>query len=217
MRAKLGPFATGIVVGMIVLLALIVTGLVTRAAGDKKPVVTQTVPTTTQPGVRVPQAPPTPEPLPVVEGTDLELLAAKHLAFPVADWDVAQLRDTFKEGRGDHAHDALDILAPRGTRVVAVDDGMVKRLFTSVRGGLTVYQFDPTETYCYYYAHLDRYAEGLQEGAKLQKGDLIGYVGTTGNAPPQTPHLHFTIFKLGPERRWWEGTAVNPFTLYKAH
>lgn len=200
---------------MIVLLTMIVTGLVTRASGDKKPIATATPTPTTLPAGQVPQPPPTADPPPVVEGTDLELLAARHLAFPVADWDVAKLTDTFMEGRGDHPHEALDILAPRGTAVVAVDDGMVKRLFTSVRGGLTVYQFDPTETYCYYYAHLDRYAPGLAEGAKLQKGDLIGYVGTTGNAPPQTPHLHFTIFKLGPERRWWEGTAVNPFRLYR--
>jgi peptidoglycan LD-endopeptidase LytH len=90
----------------------------------------------------------------------------------------------------------------------------VRKLFTSRYGGFTVYQFDPSETYCYYYAHLDRYAEGLAEGHLVRQGQRIGYVGTTGNAPPQTPHLHFAIFKLGPERRWWEGVAINPFRVW---
>jgi murein DD-endopeptidase MepM/ murein hydrolase activator NlpD len=95
-----------------------------------------------------------------------------------------------------------------------VDDGRVVKLFTSVRGGLTVYQFDPTETFCYYYAHLDRYAPALEQGMRLRKGALVGYVGTTGNAPRDTPHLHFTVFKLGKEKRWWEGTAINPFPVW---
>jgi murein DD-endopeptidase MepM/ murein hydrolase activator NlpD len=98
--------------------------------------------------------------------------------------------------------------------VLAVDDGAVRKLFTSRFGGFTIYQFDATNSYCYYYAHLDRYAEGLAEGATVFKGQVLGYVGTTGNAPPQTPHLHFTIFKLGPEKRWWEGVAINPFTVW---
>ena len=172
-------------------------------------------------GVRVPapsaRAPrdPTPTHPPDLELGDLERLREKQLAFPVEGWNAAMLVDNFAEERAGHPHEALDILAPRGTRVVAVDEGVVRRLFTSVRGGLTVYQFDDTETYCYYYAHLDRYAEGLLEGARVRRGDLVGYVGTSGNAPPGTPHLHFTIFKLGPEKRWWEGTALNPYPLYK--
>jgi murein DD-endopeptidase MepM/ murein hydrolase activator NlpD len=105
-------------------------------------------------------------------------------------------------------------VAPRGTPVRAVDDGTVRKLFHSVPGGLTVYQFDPSESYCYYYAHLDRYAAGLEEGQALRKGDVVGYVGTTGNAPRETPHLHFTIFKLGPEKRWWEGVPLNPYPLW---
>jgi murein DD-endopeptidase MepM/ murein hydrolase activator NlpD len=111
-------------------------------------------------------------------------------------------------------HEAIDLPAPRGTPVVAVDDGIIKKLFTSVPGGLTVYQFDRDSTYCYYYAHLDRYAEGLKEGATVKKGDRLGYVGTTGNAPPNTPHIHFTVFRLGPEKRWWEGTPINPYPLW---
>lgn len=129
-------------------------------------------------------------------------------------FDVKQLRDNFAEARGGRVHEALDMAAPRGTPVLAVDDGVVKKLFTSKAGGLTVYQFDPSETYSYYYAHLDRYADGLQEGASLRKGDVLGYVGTTGNAPPTVPHLHFTVFKLDPGKRWWHGTAINPYPLW---
>jgi murein DD-endopeptidase MepM/ murein hydrolase activator NlpD len=145
---------------------------------------------------------------------DVERLRARALLFPVEGVRAQDVRDTFSEGRDGHAHEAVDILAARGTRVLAVEDGRVAKLFTSVRGGLTVYQFDPSETYCYYYAHLDRYAEGVKEGVSLRRGSLVGYVGTTGNAPKNVPHLHFAVFKLGPEKRWWEGTAINPFGLW---
>jgi murein DD-endopeptidase MepM/ murein hydrolase activator NlpD len=138
-------------------------------------------------------------------------LEGRTLAMPVVGAKTLDLRDNFEEVRGSGRHDALDILAPRGTPVVAVDEGKVAKLFTSKQGGLTVYQFDRGETHSYYYAHLDRYAEGLREGAFLARGDPIGYVGTTGNAPPNTPHLHFAIFELGPEKRWWEGKPVNPY------
>ena len=151
---------------------------------------------------------------PAALASDYATLAARQLAFPLEGGDRRRLHDNFDEPRGSLRHEALDILAPRGTPVVAVDDGVVSKLFTSVRGGLTVYQFDPGGDYCYYYAHLDRYAEGLAEGQALRKGQLVGYVGTTGNAPPNTPHLHFTIFKLGPEKRWWEGVALNPYRLW---
>ena len=78
----------------------------------------------------------------------------------------------------------------------AVEDGVIGKLFTSARGGITVYQYDPTGAFCYYYAHLDRYAEGLREGQRVNAGDVMGYVGTTGNAPKDTPHLHFAIFRI---------------------
>lgn len=136
------------------------------------------------------------------------------LLLPVADVDPRTLRDTFVEMRGGtRAHDALDIPAPRGTRVLAVADGFVKKLFKSVPGGLTVYHFDRLERYCYYYAHLDSYAPGLQEGQELLRGDLVGFVGTTGNASPDSPHLHFAIHLLGQDKRWWAGTPVNPYPL----
>jgi len=134
---------------------------------------------------------------------------------PVLGIDPGSIHDTFDEMRGGatRRHDALDILAPRGTPIVATDDGMVKKLFTSVPGGLTVYQFDPDQRYCYYYAHLEAYAPGLHEGQILHRGDLVGYVGTTGNAAKDTPHLHFAVIRLDPDKRWWTGTAINPYPL----
>ena len=102
-------------------------------------------------------------------------------------------------------------MAPRGTPVLAVADGRVVKRFSSKPGGLTVYQFDREETFAYYYAHLDGYAPGVREGTQLTRGDVVGYVGSTGNARPDAPHLHFAIFVLGPEKRWWEGTAINPY------
>lgn len=136
------------------------------------------------------------------------------LLVPVDGMPFAKLADTYDQPRGtERHHEALDIMAPKGTKVVAVADGKIVKLFTSKPGGLTVYQFDPTEKYAYYYAHLDRYADGLQEGAQVKRGDLIGYVGATGNADPNAPHLHFAVFELTPEKQWWKGTPVNPYPL----
>jgi murein DD-endopeptidase MepM/ murein hydrolase activator NlpD len=133
---------------------------------------------------------------------------------PVVGVDLIDLHQSFSEARGGRrSHEALDILAPRGTPVRAVDDGVVKKLFTSVRGGLTVYQFDPGERYCYYYAHLDGYAAGLREGQLLRRGDLVGYVGSTGNARRDAPHLHFAVTRLDPDRKWWGGTPIDPYPL----
>jgi murein DD-endopeptidase MepM/ murein hydrolase activator NlpD len=140
--------------------------------------------------------------------------AERRLSLPIAGLDPGTLRDDFSDRRGgSRSHEALDILAPRGTPVLAVDDGVVRKLFTSVPGGLTVYEFDPGERYCYYYAHLDGYAPGLHEGQRLVKGDLVGYVGTTGNAPKDAPHLHFAVSLLGPDRKWWTGTPIDPYPL----
>jgi murein DD-endopeptidase MepM/ murein hydrolase activator NlpD len=135
------------------------------------------------------------------------------LIVPVAGVPRSAMRDMFNESRGNRRHEAIDILAPRGTPVIAAADGVVKKLFTSVPGGLTVYQFDPEENYCYYYAHLDAYAPGLKEGQRLRSGDAIGFVGTTGNAPKDTPHLHFALIRLDPDKRWWKGTYVDPYPL----
>ena len=134
------------------------------------------------------------------------------LLLPVQGIAPAQLVDTFTQSRGsDRAHDAIDIMAARGTPVLAVADGRVAKLFDSKAGGLTVYQFDREEKLADYYAHLERYAPGLAEGAVLRRGQVLRYVGSTGNASPDAPHLHFAIFVLGPEKNWWQGTAINPY------
>jgi len=151
---------------------------------------------------------------PVVDGRDVARLRARDLVLPVEGTEAGALRDSFDDARVGHPHEAVDILAPRGTRVLAVDDGRVAMLFRGGRGGITVYQTDPTESWCYYYAHLDGYAPGLAEGERLRKGAHLGFVGTTGNAPESTPHLHFAIFKLGPEKRCSEGTPVNPHPVF---
>jgi murein DD-endopeptidase MepM/ murein hydrolase activator NlpD len=136
------------------------------------------------------------------------------LLLPVAGVKPADLTDTFNDTRDAmRRHEALDIMAARGTPVLAASDGTITKLFTSVPGGLTIYEFDPTKTYAYYYAHLDRYAAGLLQGNAVKRGDLIGYVGSTGNASADAPHLHFAIFVLGPEKQWWKGTAIDPYPL----
>ena len=109
----------------------------------------------------------------------------------------------------------MDILAPRGTPVVAATDGRIAKLYTSAAGGLTIYQFDAEERFCYYYAHLDSYAPNLREGENVAQGRVIGYVGTTGNAPPGTPHLHFAIYKLGADKKWWDGEPLDPFLVLR--
>ncbi|CEE35760.1 M23 family metallopeptidase [Xanthomonas citri pv. citri] len=136
------------------------------------------------------------------------------LLIPVQGISASQLQDTFTDARSEgRVHDAIDILAPTGTPVVAVADGTVEKLFTSDRGGLTVYQFEPSGKYCYYYAHLERYADGLAEKQSIKRGQVIGYVGSTGNANPAAPHLHFEIHRLGPEKQWWKGDALNPYPV----
>jgi peptidoglycan LD-endopeptidase LytH len=138
------------------------------------------------------------------------------LAMPIAGVDPNKLTGNFADSRGGHPHEALDIMAPRGTPVLAVDQGNVAKLFISREGGLTVYQFDDARELCYYYAHLDHYAPGLKEGTLLRRGDALGYVGSSGNASPEAPHLHFAVFQLGPEKQWWKGTAIDPLPLLRS-
>lgn len=137
-------------------------------------------------------------------------LAARQLLFPLPEQDRRGMVDSFRDKRGTRPHEATDIVAAKGTPVFAVDDGHVEKLFSSVPGGKTIYHFDPTRTYAYYYAHLDRYAEGLAEGAAVRRGEVIGYVGNTGNASATAPHLHFAIFRLGAQRQWWKGEPIDP-------
>ena len=143
------------------------------------------------------------------------MLKDRALTMPVDDVDRDDLRDTFAHARGRRTHEALDIMAPRHTPVRAVEDGRIARLFSSNAGGLTIYMFDPSETFCYYYAHLDRYAAGLKEGDRVRRGQVIGYVGSTGNAAENAPHLHFAIFRLNAKREWSKGDPINPYLVLR--
>jgi murein DD-endopeptidase MepM/ murein hydrolase activator NlpD len=156
-----------------------------------------------------------PRPTPSISpppGADLE---DRDLAMPVEGLTADRLVRSFDEARGARRHEAIDILAPMGTPVKAVENGRIARLFNSKAGGITIYQFDPGERYCYYYAHLDRYTSGLREGQTVRRGQTIGYVGSTGNASANAPHLHFGIFRLTSERKWWKGEPINPYPVLK--
>jgi len=153
---------------------------------------------------------------PTIKAAPPEALTHRKFEIPVEGVKAEQLVDSFNDRRsGTRAHEAIDILAPRNTPVKAVDEGTIARLFESKAGGTTVYQFDPTEQFCYYYAHLERYADGLHEGDKVKKGQILGYVGTSGNAPKNTPHLHFAVFKLTSAKHWWEGTPIDPYDILR--
>lgn len=149
--------------------------------------------------------------------TDAEIaeLAARKLLVPVNGIQPAQLQDTYTQSRGSgRLHEAIDIMAPAGTPVRAVENGRIVKVFTSQAGGLTLYQFDPSGRFGYYYAHLQGYADGMHDNRDVKRGDIIGYVGSTGNANPAAPHLHFAVFKLGPDRKWWRGAYLNPYRLW---
>lgn len=152
-------------------------------------------------------------------GAEIELLdspSPRALMMPVEGIDPSQLRDNFDDKRGgNRSHEAIDILAPRNTPVLAVTDGTVAKLWKSKPGGITLYQFDSAGLFCYYYAHLESYARGLKEGDTVRRGEIVGYVGTSGNAPRDAPHLHFAIYRLGADRRWWEGEPLNPYPLLR--
>ncbi|MEO5897807.1 MAG: M23 family metallopeptidase [Vicinamibacterales bacterium] len=142
-------------------------------------------------------------------------LKDRDLLIPVEGILADQLTPQFNDPRTGHSHEALDIPAPTGTPVKAVEDGRIARLFLSKAGGTTIYQFDPSENYCYYYAHLDRYADGLREGDRVKRGQVVGYVGVSGNAPKNTPHLHFAVFRLTDQKRWWQGTPLDPYDILR--
>jgi peptidoglycan LD-endopeptidase LytH len=140
--------------------------------------------------------------------------AATSLLIPVQGVTASQLHDTFNDARsGGRVHDAIDIHAPLGTPVLAVADGEIIRLHSGARGGLSVYHLDDDGRTRYYYAHLDHYADGIGAGVRVRRGDVIGYVGDTGNAQPGDYHLHFSIAILHDRSRWWEGENLNPYRL----
>lgn len=148
--------------------------------------------------------------------SDADYLRALRLMVPVAGTHPSRLENTFERGRGGGArvHQAIDILAPRGTPVLAAVDGEILRVTTNELGGKTIYATDRARRFVYYYAHLDRYADRARVGAKVKQGVVIGYVGTTGNAPDNTPHLHFQVMRMLHTRQWWEGPPLNPFGYF---
>ncbi|MEX0909027.1 MAG: M23 family metallopeptidase [Gemmatimonadaceae bacterium] len=167
-----------------------------------------------------PAAAPAPTPVPargavVVGRGDIAALRSRPLLVPVAGVRPANLAGNFSDARGGRAPAALAIAAPRGTPVLAADAGTVLKLFTSRAGGLTIYLADPTRKFIYYYAHLDAYAPALREGQAVAKGQQIGTVGTSGNAPPNTPHLHFAILRNDDMTKWWAGTPLDPYTVLR--
>lgn len=155
-------------------------------------------------------APAAPEPAPKVEPAATP--ATPELAFPLPGFEHV-LRNDFHEKRGARRHMGVDILAPRGTPVRAVDDGRIAKLYRGPLAGIAIYQFDAVGSRVYFYAHLDRYAKGLKEGQAVKRGQVIGYVGSTGNAPEGAPHLHFETREVEEGGRWWKGKAVNPYPL----
>jgi murein DD-endopeptidase MepM/ murein hydrolase activator NlpD len=144
---------------------------------------------------------------------DVEYLRDRRLLLPVAGANIAKLEDTFLEGRdgGDRTHRAIDILAPRGTPILSADDGRILRMSTNPLGGISMYAVDSQNRLVYYYAHLDHYNDAMSPGRTIAKGDTLGYVGTTGNAPKDIPHLHFQVMRWPADGKYWNGEPLDPF------
>jgi murein DD-endopeptidase MepM/ murein hydrolase activator NlpD len=149
-----------------------------------------------------------------ITDADLDALWERQLMVPIEGQSRLALRDDFVARRGDRIHGAMDMMAPRYTAVLAADDCIIGRLATGEVGGIIIYATDPQERFVYYYAHLQRYRRGLAVGDRVAKGSVIGYVGTSGNAPPDTPHLHFQVMKRASGRAWWDGPYINPLPFF---
>lgn len=150
-----------------------------------------------------------------VSADDYEYLRERHILIPVANAKLERIPDSFDDARdGQRRHHAVDIMAPRGTPVIAADDGRILKLRKGGAGGITIYAVDPKSRFVYYYAHLDHYRKGIVEGQPLERGDTIGFVGTTGNAPPDIPHLHFQVMRMPEDGKWWTGIPVDPRPLF---
>jgi murein DD-endopeptidase MepM/ murein hydrolase activator NlpD len=146
----------------------------------------------------------------------IALPAGAGLTIPVQGVTADQLRSSFDDARGGRRHEAIDIMAPTGTAVVAAAPGTVEKLFRSDAGGNTIYVRSPDRRTLYYYAHLQSYAPGLTEGQAVTAGERLGAVGSSGNADPAAPHLHFAVLRAEAEAQWWEpATAVDPFPLLR--
>ena len=165
-----------------------------------------------------PESAPTPtagavaEASPLVASASDEYLRTRQIALPVAGADMSKVDDSFSEPRdGGRVHRAIDILAPRGTPILSADDGKILRMTTSNLGGISMYTVDPEGRLVYYYAHMDRYNDAMSPGRAIAKGDTLGYVGTTGNAPKDTPHLHFQVMRWPADGKYWNGDPIDPY------
>ena len=169
------------------------------------------------PSVEVPQVEPgLSSPPPAAEQPRESFVGQVNLVIPVVGVKPEHLLDTFADARSEgRSHDAIDIAAPAGTPVIAASEGEIVKLFQSVKGGTTIYQLSPDKKLVFYYAHLQRYADGLHEGKYLRQGEVIGYVGDTGNAGAGNYHLHFSVASITDPKRHWEGTNINPYPLLK--
>ena len=167
-------------------------------------------------GSPTPSIQPSVESSPGAASSPVPLVSPAGLIIPVADVRADQLLDTFSAARSEgRVHDAIDIPAPQGTAVLAVANGKILKLFQSQAGGTTIYQLSSDEKFIYYYAHLERYAEGLSEGQTVTQGETIAYVGDTGNAGAGNYHLHFSISITSDPKRYWEGVNINPYPLLR--
>jgi murein DD-endopeptidase MepM/ murein hydrolase activator NlpD len=154
----------------------------------------------------------TPEAFSAVAAASDEYLRTRQIGLPVAGADITKVDDSFNEPRdGGRVHRAIDILAPRGTPILSVDDGKILRMTTSNLGGISMYTVDPESRLVYYYAHMDRYNDTMSPGRAIAKGDTLGYVGTTGNAPKDTPHLHFQVMRWPADGKYWNGDPIDPY------
>ncbi len=153
---------------------------------------------------------------PAVVPADLDDLRREGLIIPVAGVAAKDLIDSFDDMRGGtRHHNALDIMAKRNTPVLAAVSGTVIKLHNSAAGGLTIYEADPASRFVMMYGHLDSYRPGLADGAKVTRGEIIGFVGSTGNANPLAPHLHFQVTRNDNMKEWWKGTPINPFPIFR--
>ncbi|MGI9045141.1 MAG: M23 family metallopeptidase [Gemmatimonadaceae bacterium] len=163
-----------------------------------------------------PPAPDTPAALPA-SASDIDALRAQSPVVPVAGIEAGDLLDSFDDRRGSaRQHNALDIMAPRNTPAIAAVAGTIVKLHSSVAGGLSIYMKDRTSRFMLMYGHLEGYRPGLAEGASVRKGEIIGFVGSSGNANPTAPHLHFQLMRSDNDTEWWKGTPINPFLIYQA-
>jgi murein DD-endopeptidase MepM/ murein hydrolase activator NlpD len=152
----------------------------------------------------------------VTAGSDIAALRAQGMVVPVAGIAAKDLIDSFDDKRGgSRQHNAIDIMAARNTPAVAVTAGTIAKLHNSAAGGLTIYMKDRTGRFTFMYGHLDSYRPGLVEGASVKRGDIIGFVGSTGNANPLAPHLHFQVMRSENPKDWWRGTPLNPFLIFR--